>query len=212
MSLARSRSLRPPPRSVARLNQCIAWALISVSAALVAATFFRTAPVERKYATSHKHPQHPSIIYSILLILRVSHWQFTGRFRLHFEQLLNTMQIISLPHWSQTIDYRLSHQQITESDDDQLLVWYPLHLHWHPCRAASFRLCTLYYTQAIADLPNCNLVKFADNTVPCSLVCGRSCLELNINKTKELIVTFSPKQRQMSETIRDGKPVEVVSE
>ncbi|XP_060780488.1 NACHT, LRR and PYD domains-containing protein 12-like [Neoarius graeffei] len=80
--------------------------------------------------------------------------------------------------------------------------------------------------------PDCHLVKFADDTVLLSLLsasnphhgsvlqdfiswCEGAGLQLNSNKTKELIVTFSIKQRQLAEahttTIR-GEPVELVEE
>lgn len=55
---------------------------------------------------------------------------------------------------------------------------------------------------------NCHLVKYADVTVLLSLLSGSSlnhrqvlqeftssCLELNISKSKEMVVTFSNKQR-----------------
>ena len=45
--------------------------------------------------------------------------------------------------------------------------------------------------------------------------CEMSCLELNVSKTKEMIVIFSPERRQLAEaviTTIQGKPVEVVEE
>jgi len=47
-SLAMARSLRPPPRSEAGLNQRMACWLISLSDALLATWFFRTASVKRE--------------------------------------------------------------------------------------------------------------------------------------------------------------------
>ncbi|KAJ8400775.1 hypothetical protein AAFF_G00391290 [Aldrovandia affinis] len=61
--------------------------------------------------------------------------------------------------------------------------------------------------------PNCHLVKFADDTVLLSLLsdpaqdhgpaleefmewCDASCLELNVTKTKEMVVVFSSRQQE----------------
>ena len=76
------------------------------------------------------------------------------------------------------------------------------------------------------------MVKFADDTVLLSLLftlnlhhssvlqdfitlCEGACLQLNLSKTKEVIVTFSSKQRELAEAITTtiwGEPVEVVEE
>lgn len=45
--------------------------------------------------------------------------------------------------------------------------------------------------------------------------CGSSCLELNVSKTKEIVVTFSDRQRELaaaSTTSIHGKPVELEEE
>ncbi|XP_061565200.1 uncharacterized protein LOC133419796 [Cololabis saira] len=93
-------------------------------------------------------------------------------------------------------------------------------------------LYILYTNDCRSTQPNCHLVKFADDTVLLSLLsapnlhhssvlqdfitwCEGACLQLNSTKTKELIITFSSKQRQLAEavtTIIRGEPVEVVEE
>ncbi|XP_025755542.1 uncharacterized protein sypl1 isoform X1 [Oreochromis niloticus] len=78
--------------------------------------------------------------------------------------------------------------------------------------------------------PNCHLVKYADDTVLLSLRsgpsqhhgpslqefvewCDSSKLELNVSITKEMVVTFSSRQRDLAASVTTtihGKPVEVV--
>ena len=93
-------------------------------------------------------------------------------------------------------------------------------------------LYILYTDDCRSTQPDCHLVKFADDTALLSLLsapdqhhgpvlqdfitwCEGACLQLNSSKTKEVIVTFNSKQRQLAEavttTIR-GEPVEVVEE
>lgn len=90
-------------------------------------------------------------------------------------------------------------------------------------------LYILFTDDCRSTQPNCYLVKFADNTVLLSLFsapilhhtsalqdfvtwCEGACLQLSSNKTKEVIVTFSSKERQLAEavttTIR-GDPLEL---
>lgn len=77
---------------------------------------------------------------------------------------------------------------------------------------------------------NCHQVKFTDDMALLSLLsssfhhhglslsdfvdwCHRSCLEVNVIKTQEMIVTFSKRQREMAEaavTTTHGEPVEIV--
>ena len=91
-------------------------------------------------------------------------------------------------------------------------------------------LYILYTDDCRSTQPNCHLVKFVDDTVLLSLLstpnlhhssvlqdfitwCEGACPQLNSTKTKEVIVTFSSKQRQLAEAITTtirGKPVEVV--
>ena len=64
-----------------------------------------------------------------------------------------------------SVDYRLPHQQVTEGVGEPHPVRHPPHLHW-----LSARLCphtSSSSTQMTADppQPNCNFVKFADDTV-----------------------------------------------
>ena len=88
-------------------------------------------------------------------------------------------------------------------------------------------LFILYTDECRSTQHNCHLVKFADDTVLLSLLsgsshhhssslsefvdwCDRSCLELNVSKTKEMVVTFSTKQRDLAEaviTTIHGEPV-----
>lgn len=75
-------------------------------------------------------------------------------------------------------------------------------------------LFILYTDDCRSTQPDCNLVKYADNTVFLSLLsgsshqhrpvlqefvewCDNSKLELNVSKTKEMMVTFSSRQRDM---------------
>lgn len=93
-------------------------------------------------------------------------------------------------------------------------------------------LYILYTDDCRSTQPNAHLVKFADDTVLLSLLtaptlhhgsvlqefvtwCEGASLHLNIKKTKEVIVAFSSKQRQLAEaviTTIQGAPVEVVEE
>ncbi|ROJ29141.1 RNA-directed DNA polymerase from mobile element jockey [Anabarilius grahami] len=93
-------------------------------------------------------------------------------------------------------------------------------------------LFILYTDDCRSTHPNCHLIKFADDTVLLSLLsgssqqhgpalhefvewCDNSCLELNVKKTKEMVVTFSNKQRQMAmavTTVIHGNPIEIVEE
>ena len=93
-------------------------------------------------------------------------------------------------------------------------------------------LYILYTDDCRSTQPNCQLVKFADDTVLLSLLsvpnlhhgsvlqdfitwCEGACLQLNSTKTKEVIVTFSSKQRQLAEAVTttiQGEPVELVEE
>lgn len=75
--------------------------------------------------------------------------------------------------------------------------------------------------------PNCHMVKFADDTVLLSLLsgppahhnsalckfvewCDNSCLERNVNKTKDMVVTFSNKWRDLTQEARDS--IEIIEE
>ncbi|XP_060758310.1 uncharacterized protein LOC132868975 [Neoarius graeffei] len=93
-------------------------------------------------------------------------------------------------------------------------------------------LFILYTDECRSTYPNCHLVKFADDTVLLSLLsgpslhhgpalqqfiewCDSSCLELNVSKTKEMVVTFSSSQRELAAavtTMVHGFPVETVEE
>ncbi len=90
-------------------------------------------------------------------------------------------------------------------------------------------LFILYTDDCRSTLPNCYLVKYADDTVLLSLWsgpsqnhgpalqewCDSSHLELNVSKTKEMMVTFSNKQRDLAAAVTTfihGKPVELVEE
>ncbi len=93
-------------------------------------------------------------------------------------------------------------------------------------------LFILYTDDCRSTQPNCHLVKYADDTVLLSLLsgpsqhhgpvlqefvewCDSSNLELNVSKTKEMVVTFSKKQRDLAAAVTTtihGKPVEVVEE
>lgn len=90
-----------------------------------------------------------------------------------------------------------------------------------------FILCT---NECRSTQLNCHLVKFADDTVLLSLLsgptlhhgpvlqqfvewCDSSCLELNVSKTKEMVVTFSSSRRELTTaatTTIHGSPVETV--
>lgn len=91
----------------------------------------------------------------------------------------------------------------------------------------------LYRDDCRSVQPDCHIVKSADETVVLCLLsshtryhrsalqefaewCGCSCLELSINKTREMIMTFSPKQRQVAEVSQHhhtaGGPVDIVNE
>ena len=93
-------------------------------------------------------------------------------------------------------------------------------------------LFILYTDDCRSTHPDCHLVKYADDTVLLSLLsgpshhhssalvefvewCDNSCLELNVEKTKEMVVTFSSKQRELAaaavSTVH-GKTVEMVDE
>ena len=92
-----------------------------------------------------------------------------------------------------------------------------------------FILCT---DDCRSTQPNSYLVKYADHTVLLPLLsgpsqqhgsalqefvdwCDSSCLELNINNTKDMVVTFPNQQRALATavtTIIHGKPVELVEE
>lgn len=93
-------------------------------------------------------------------------------------------------------------------------------------------LFILYTDDCRSTQPNCHLVKYADDTVLLSLHsgpaqhhgpvlqefvewCDSSKLDLNITKTKEMVVTFSSRQRELAAaaiTRIHGMPVEVVEE
>ena len=93
-------------------------------------------------------------------------------------------------------------------------------------------LFILYTDDCRSTQPQCHLVKYADDTVLLSLLsgssqhhgpglqefvewCNNSCLELNVNKTKGMVVTFSNRQRELataSITSIHGRPVELVEE
>ncbi|XP_063324368.2 GTPase IMAP family member 8-like [Pelmatolapia mariae] len=93
-------------------------------------------------------------------------------------------------------------------------------------------LFILYTDDCRSTQPNCHLVKYADDTVLLSLLsgpsqhhrptlqefvewCDSSKLELNVSKTKEMVVTFSRRQRDLAASVTTtihGKPVEVVEE
>jgi hypothetical protein len=91
-------------------------------------------------------------------------------------------------------------------------------------------LFILYTDDCGSTQPNSHLVKYADDTVLLSLLsgpsqqygsafqefvdwCDSSCLELSINKTKVMVVTFSNKQRALATAVTTtihGGPVELV--
>ena len=93
-------------------------------------------------------------------------------------------------------------------------------------------LFILYTDDCRSTQPNCHLVKYADDTVLLSLLtgpshhhgpvlqefvewCDNSKLELNVSKTKEMVVSFSSRQRDLAAAVTTsihGKPVEVVEE
>lgn len=93
-------------------------------------------------------------------------------------------------------------------------------------------LFILYIDDCRSTQPQCHLVKYADDTVLLSLLsgpsqhhgsalkefvewCDSSCLELNVSKTKEIVVTFSNRQRELaaaSITSIHRKSVELVEE
>ena len=89
--------------------------------------------------------------------------------------------------------------------------WSPLQA---PHRAASSYLCSSFFTLQVHK-PDCNLVKYIDDTVLQSLLshpshhhnsvlhefvvwCDKSFLELNMEKTKEMVVILSSKQRELA--------------
>ena len=88
-------------------------------------------------------------------------------------------------------------------------------------------LFILYTDDCRSTKPNCHFVKSAAGVLSSHAQhhssvlqdfaewCGSSCLELNISKTKEMLVTFSPKQRQVAEAVTaiiQEEPVEIVEE
>lgn len=93
-------------------------------------------------------------------------------------------------------------------------------------------LFILYTNDCRTTQPNCHLVKYADDTVLLSLLsgpsqhhgpalqefvdwCDSSKLELNVNKTKDMVVTFSNKRKVLAAalpTIIHGKAVELTEE
>lgn len=99
-------------------------------------------------------------------------------------------------------------------------------------RAVSFPLCSSFCILTISSPTNLIVIKLADDTILLSLLsgpsqhhgptlqefvewCDHSCLELNVNKTKEMVVIFFNKQRQMTTavtTIIQGKPIDIVEE
>lgn len=90
----------------------------------------------------------------------------------------------------------------------------------------------LYTDDCRSTQPNCHLVKYADDTVLLSLLsgpsqhhgpvlqefvewCDSSNLELNVSKTKDMVVTFSSRQKELAAAVTTtihGMPVEVVEE
>jgi hypothetical protein len=93
-------------------------------------------------------------------------------------------------------------------------------------------LFILYTDDCRSTQPQCHLVKYADDTVLLSLLsgpsqqhgsalqefvewCDSSCLEMNVSKTKEMVVTFSKRQRELAAASIisiHGRPVELVEE
>lgn len=83
-------------------------------------------------------------------------------------------------------------------------------------KAMSFHPCSSFLSWWMKGPPGQTVtVKFTDDTVVLSFLsgplhhhssalhefiewCDKSCLELNVNKTKEMVVTFSNKQRQLA--------------
>jgi len=114
--------------------------------------------------------------------------------------------------------------------DRSLLTSYTLH--WLSTGLCLFILHTDYFRSTQWTWNNCHLIKFADDTILLSRVsgpsqhhgptlqefvewCDNSSLKLNVNKTKEMEVTFSNKQRQMTTAVTiiiHGKPIEIVEE
>ncbi|KAK0146882.1 putative RNA-directed DNA polymerase from transposon BS [Merluccius polli] len=139
--------------------------------------------------------------------------------RFHLNHQLTLWIIDFLTNRSQRVlvNHTLSDTLFTSTGSPQGCVLSPL-------------LFILYTDNCRSTQPNCHFVKFADDTVLLSLLpshiqhhssalqdfilwCEKSCLELNISKTKDMIVTFSPKQRQLAEavtTIIQQEPVEIV--
>ncbi|KAK3510372.1 hypothetical protein QTP70_005671 [Hemibagrus guttatus] len=93
-------------------------------------------------------------------------------------------------------------------------------------------LFILYTDDCRASQPNCHLVKFADDTVLLSLLsgpiqhhssalqefvewCDSPCLQMNVERTKKTVVTFSKKQKKLAAAVTTNiheRSVEIVKE
>ncbi|CAM4658728.1 unnamed protein product [Leuciscus chuanchicus] len=139
------------------------------------------------------------------------------RFHLNHQLILWIIDFLTNRSQRVLVNHTLSDNLFTSTGSPQGCVLSPL-------------LFILYTDDCRSTQPNCHCVKFADDTVLLSLLssntqhhspalqdflvwCEKSCLELNIDKTKDMIVTFSSKQRQLAEavtTIIQQEPVEIV--
>ncbi|KAG1960366.1 hypothetical protein F2P79_006258 [Pimephales promelas] len=140
------------------------------------------------------------------------------RFHLNHQLILWILDFLTKRSQRVLVNHTLSDNLFTSTGSPQGCVLSPLFF--------------IFYTDDCRSVqPNGHCVKFADDTVLLSLLssnvqhhgpalqdfliwCGKSCLELNIDKTKDNNVTFSPKQRQLAEavtTIIQQEPVEIVA-
>ena len=89
-------------------------------------------------------------------------------------------------------------------------------------------LFTIYTNDCVSSQPNCSRFKFADDTAIASLLfdseiqykeeindfvtwCRENFLELNVSKTKELIIDFRKNKSVICPVVINGDVVEVVS-
>lgn len=178
--------------------------------------------------TIHKHLEIPNTSARLLFVDFSSAFntmqpyilaeKLITRFHLNHQLILWILDFLTKRSQRVLVNHTLSDNLFTSTGSPQGCVLSPLFfiLYTDDCRSVQ---------------PNCHCVKFADDTVLLSLLssnvqhhgpalqdfliwCGKSCLELNIDKTKDMIVTFSPKQRQLAEavtTIIQQEPVEIVA-
>ncbi len=177
----------------------------------------------------HKHLEHPNTSVRLLfadfssafntLQPHILATKLSSRFHLDDQLIMWILDFLTNRSQRVLVNNTFSDIRYTSTGSPQGCVLSPL-------------LFILYTDDCRSTLPNCYLVKYADDTVLLSLLsgpsqnhgpalqefvewCDSSHLELNVSKTKEMVVTFSNKQRDLAAAVTTfihGKPVELVEE